>query len=55
MFVFYIVYFFKLVSCIDMNLEFYVTLVFIVLLDFITWSSWSSINSRPAFTIVRNT
>jgi hypothetical protein len=39
MFAFYIVYLFKLVSCIDMNLDFYVTLIFIVLLDFVMWSS----------------
>jgi hypothetical protein len=40
----HIVSFFKLVSYIDMKLEFYETLVFTVLLNFVMWSSWAPLN-----------
>jgi hypothetical protein len=38
-------FFFKPISCINMKLEFYVTLV---LLDFVVWFSWPSMNSHHA-------
>jgi hypothetical protein len=40
----HIVSFFKLVSYINMKLEFYETLVFTVLLNFVMWSSWGPLN-----------
>jgi hypothetical protein len=46
----HIVFFFEFVSCIDMKLKFYATLVFMVLFDFVMWSS-CPMNSCPRFAI----
>jgi hypothetical protein len=47
-YILHIVFFFKLLSCIDMKLEFNTKVVFMVLFDFVMRFSWPPMNFGPA-------